>query len=216
METINIGIADDHKVFREGIISLFSQVEDMDIVLEASGGQDLLERLAPLPRLPHIILLDIEMPGTNGFKVQEVIHHQYPDIKTISFSAYDNEHSALNMFRRGTMGFLSKGSSFKEMKKAIRQVQAGFYYFDNPNYRNLIHRIQQGYKYPKITARELEFLHYCCTELTYKEIAVRMGIGRRTVEGYRQSLCEKLDTVSRAGLVIFALSTGIVTRKFNP
>lgn len=210
---IKIAMVDDHLVFRQGIKKLLQGLEDMEIVMDAASGEELLDKLKAAANMPDVLFLDIEMGGMNGFELMGVLGESWPQIKVIGLSAYENEFSMIRLFRLGAMGYLQKGCSIVEIRKAVSTVHQGSFYYDDPACRHLIYRIQKGYRYPDISDRELEFLNYCCSEMKYKEIAAAMRVSERTVEGYRESLCRKLELESRAGLVMFAMSTGIVSEK---
>jgi len=167
--------------------------------------------------LPDIVLLDINMPEMDGYETAQWLKQHHPDVKVLALSMYDNETSIIRMLKSGARGYILKDSEPGELKAALRALEEkGFYYSDlvsgklmhainkmedeNGNLKNIV----------PLNERETDFLTYACTELTYKEIAEKMFLSPRTIDGYRDALFEKLNVKTRVGLVMYAIKNGIV------
>ena len=168
--------------------------------------------------VPDIALIDINMPVMDGHKTAIWIRENHYNINILALSMYDDENSIIKMFKAGAKGYILKDCDPSELKTALHSlVTKGFYYSEMITGK-LIHTINtldekeiQSKKMDKLNEREIAFLKLVCTEYTYKEIADKMFVGTRSVDGYRDALFEKLDVKSRVGLVMFAIKSGIMT-----
>lgn len=208
---IRVALADDHTMFRKGILSLLNSAPEFQVVAEASNGLELIQLLAKLETLPDVCLLDINMPKMNGFDTLIALKKTYPDMKFLILTMFDHEFVILRMLRNGANGYLLKEDDPDELKRAIEYVYNRTFYHSELVSGRLISMVQKGVEYSHIqlTDNEQVFLEFCCSELTYKEIAEKMSLSVRTVEGYRDTLFEKLNIHSRTGLVIYAMKLGI-------
>lgn len=211
--TITLAIADDHEILRSGVSQLLSRY-GFQVLMEANNGQELIEQLKSAAQLPDICILDINMPEKNGYETLAEIRELWPDMKILALSMYDNEHGIIRMYKSGANGYLLKDSNPKKLEEALKAIyQYDFYHSElisSEAYRALRSKKKNDQYLPKITDKELEFLALCATDLTYKEMAEKMYLSPRTVERYSEVLYEKLNVRSRSGLVLFALSMGIV------
>jgi two-component system, NarL family, invasion response regulator UvrY len=217
---IRIGVVDDHKLFRAGLINLvLSLGDEFQIELQANHGQELLDNLAEIKvdsskTFPDLIILDIDMPIMDGFETAERMRDEYPEIKILVLTMLQDEATLIRMLRLGIKGYLSKDVEPVELKNALLEIyNKGFHYTDALTGR-LIAVMQSDVKDAGVAQlmneRELTFLTHCCTEMTYKEIADLMCLSPKTIDGYRASLFEKLEAKSRVGLVLYAIKNGIV------
>ncbi|MFY7965783.1 MAG: response regulator [Chitinophagaceae bacterium] len=211
----SIVLIDDHKLFRKSLADWLA-TQNFRVLFEANNGKEFIEKLNT-ENLPQVVLMDINMPMMNGFETTAWIQQNQPSIKVLAISMYDTEMNIIKMLKCGAKGYLLKDSEPQEVALAINTIaDKGFYYSDLVNDK-LINAINEtGYKQKRInnlleiTSREIELLHLICTELTYKEIADKMCVSPKTVEGYREALFEKLNIHSRVGLVMYAIKNGIV------
>lgn len=216
MKDIKIALVDDHKMFRNGLVFMLKTDPSLNIVLEASNGEELLKSLSTFTKLelPDVIILDIKMPQMNGFETAKAIKEKYTSIKILALSMYDDEANVIKMFKSGADGYLTKGCDKNELFTAIYQIAEKGYYHSDFTSSIFIKKMQdENYgisAVDSLSPKEIEFLKYSCSELTYKDIAEKMGSSYRTIDGYRDSLFSKLNLKSRTGLVIFALKSGIV------
>ncbi|HMG82970.1 MAG TPA: response regulator transcription factor [Ferruginibacter sp.] len=211
----NIVLVDDHALLRKGLATLVKNLGH-DVLFEADNGRGFIENLQP-KSLPDIVLLDINMPEMDGYQTANWIKINHPSIKTLALSMYDDENSIIRMLKNGAKGYLLKDSEPSELQDAISAIMnKGYYYSDLVSGKliNAINKIDDDgsdlKNLIKLTNREIDFLKYTCTELTYKEIADELCVSPRTVDGYRGDLFEKLHVKSRIGLVIYAIKNGIV------
>ncbi|MGN6566429.1 MAG: response regulator [Flavipsychrobacter sp.] len=209
---INIALADDHVVLRKGVASIVSDFgNEFRIVMEANDGTDLIDQLENADEFPHVCLLDLNMKIMSGFDALLILKRRWPEIKILIFTNFTDDYSFLRVLKGGANGIISKGCKPLELKRAIKDVcEVGFYYSENLPADILSSFKSKVFRAPKISKQEKVFLSYCCSELTYSEIADKMGVGVRTVDGYRDNLFDKLGITSRAGLILFVVRSGIV------
>lgn len=211
-----IALADDHVVMRNGLASLLKDLGYL-ILYEADNGKDFIEKTNK-NNLPDVALLDINMPNMDGYETAAWLKENFPDVKVLALSMYDDDASIIRMLKNGAKGYILKDSNIADVKQAIESVLSKGYYYSELVTGKLIHSINHFdepshssiKKTLKLNSREIEFLKLACTEMSYKEIAEKMFLSPRTVEGYRDTLFERLDLKSRVGLVLFAIKNGIV------
>jgi DNA-binding NarL/FixJ family response regulator len=216
MERIRIALADDQELFRQGLAGLIQSVPEFDLVAQAENGKVMLERLAQLPELPHIALIDMHMPEMNGVELNDAIQKQYPGIKVLVLSVYDQERFISKMIESGACGYLTKNCEISELITAIQTAYKAGFYFNNSTLQAM--RKAALYKETDIrnlsnipielTLRETEVLRLLCKEHTNAEIGEQLFISTRTVEGHRNNLLAKTGCRNTAGLVIFAIKNG--------
>lgn len=207
-----IALVDDHVLLRAGLASVIGNFEGFTITFEADNGKDFIEKLNDYPD-PDIVLLDITMPVMDGFETSQWILKNKPKIKVVVLSMMDDENSIIRMIRQGARGYLLKDSKPAILKKALYEVlHKGFFYNELVSGK-MIHMVQREngkVAEGNLTDKESEFLKWCCSEKSYKEIALEMNISPRAVEAMRSNLFDKVYTQSRIGLVMYALKQGIV------
>jgi DNA-binding NarL/FixJ family response regulator len=205
-EKIRIAIADDHMLLRKGLADLIDSFGPFRVITQAGSGVELMKQLNSDEVLPHICILDINMPELDGFGTLAQIRKKWPAMKVLALSMYNNEFTIIRMLRSGANGYLLKNCHPNEFKHALEHIyNYGFYE------TGIAEKNKSSNEPVSITPKELEFLKLCCSELVYKEIADKMGISPRTVEDYRDNLFKKLKLSTRTGLVIYALRCGIVS-----
>lgn len=212
---INIVVTDDHKLFRRGIMALLSDFDFIGELNEAGNGAELISLLKGMNQIPDIILLDLRMPEMDGFEAQKRIRELYPEIKIIILTMEDDEQFILHLIHEGVNGYLLKNADPEEMELAIKKVvDKGFYFSESISNLVMASLVTQ----PKtkfvlsydITDREKQVLELICKEFTAQEIAQKLDLSVRTVEGYRQKLLEKTGVKNMAGLVVFAIKNNLV------
>jgi len=211
----SIVLIDDHSLLRNGLATLVESLGNK-VLFEADNGREFQQKLTQT-NLPDIVLMDINMPEMDGFETTQWLKTNHPAVKVLALSMYDNETSIIRMLKCGAKGYILKDSEPAELKAAIEDIMnKGFYYSDLVSGK-LMHAINKmddesdGLKsLSPLNNRETDFLKYSCTELTYKEIADKMYVSPRTIDGYRDALFEKLHVKTRVGLVMYAIKNGIV------
>ena len=216
-DTRYVAIVDDHTMFRKGLAALINFFPNYKVSMDASNGNDFIEQLQSA-QLPDIVLMDINMPEMDGYATTEWLRDNHPEVKTLALSTMDSETAIIKMIKSGAKGYVLKDAEPSELKLAFDEVMSRGYFYNDLVSRKVLNAVSQLVDPKKATAtfanltpRELEFLKFACTEMTYKEIADKMHLSVRTVEGYRDSLCDKLDIKTRVGLVIYAIKNGIAS-----
>jgi len=211
-QVIQIVIVDDHTLFRQGIGSLLSEYKEVEILFDAANGIELKEKL-PKHALPQVILMDITMPLMNGYETTAWIKQNYPDIKVLALSMFEEDEPIIKMLKSGAGGYILKESKASDLVHAIKTIASHGYFLNSLVSGKLLRSIQDDTlaKEPvhELTANETKFLEHCCSELTYKEIADKMYLSPHTIDNYREALFQKFEIKSRTGLVLFALKNNI-------
>ncbi|MGZ3767451.1 MAG: response regulator, partial [Mucilaginibacter sp.] len=181
METdkIRIAIVDDHTLFRNGVASLMSEFDELQVVFEAENGQQLQEALAKRG-LPDVVLMDINMPVMDGYEATLWLKRNHPQIKVLALSMFEDDQAVIKMIRCGACGYVLKESKPRELLEAIKTIHSKGVYINEMVSGKLIRSVTDE-EDAEITKKELDFLKYCCSELTYKEIADKMNVSPRTV-----------------------------------
>jgi DNA-binding NarL/FixJ family response regulator len=208
-EPIRIVLVDDHRLFRSGMVSLINSFTGYQIMFEAGNGEELSRKISAKFK-PHIVLLDINMPVMDGLSTAEWLRKTYPDVSVVVLSMFEDAEKVLAMVKIGVKGYLLKDAEPHEFEQALKKVSQGELYYPEFVTRHLVKSFNRPEAEIKLNARELEFLKLAGTELTYKEIADKMCISARTVDGYRDQLFEKLQIKSRVGLVLYAIKNNLV------
>ncbi|MFA6276911.1 MAG: response regulator transcription factor [Pedobacter sp.] len=210
LETINIAVVDDHTLFRSGLANLLSEFEEINVVIEAQNGLDLQEKIKAFKEV-QVVLMDINMPIMDGYATTKWVKENYSQAHVLALSMFEDEKAIIGMLKAGAGGYMLKESKPSELLTAIKTIaEKGFYINDLVSGRLLISLKNENTK-PIFTEKELIFLQYCSTELTYKEIASEMNISPRTVDNYRESLFAKLNIKSRTGLVVYGIKNNLIT-----
>jgi two-component system invasion response regulator UvrY len=215
-QQVNVALVDDHVLLRNGLASLVKSFGGFDVLFEANNGKHFIEQMESEGN-PDVILLDINMPEMDGYETAIWLKKHHPAVKILALSMYDNENAIIRMFKAGAKGYILKDCDPTELRTALDSViRKGFYYSEMVTGR-LIHTISKLDEEESdltqlvhLNEREIEFLKLACTEMTYKEIADRMFLSPRTIDGYRDALFEKLSAKTRVGLVMYAIRNGIV------
>ncbi|MBS1630360.1 MAG: response regulator transcription factor [Bacteroidetes bacterium] len=208
---IRVAIADDHTMFRKGIMEILRASGRFFIVCDASNGLELAQKIEALTVPPQVCLLDVNMPYMDGYKTISMLRMKYRDLKFLTLSMYDHEFAIIKMLRQGANGYLLKEEDPEVLMNAIEYiVDHDFYHSELTNRHLDALRSGEDYRRMKLNPIEKTFLELCCTELIYKEIAQQMGVSVRTIEGYRDDMFTRLGVTTRTGLVIFALKNGLV------
>ena len=216
-KSIKILLADDELLFRKGIAFLLQREKNIEIIYEADNGAEILLYLAANQNLPDIILMDLKMPILNGVEATRTIQKDYPDIKIIALTSYDSKSFINNMIQVGASSYLIKNTTPTEMIFTINEVaKNGFYYNESvmqvinecanvvPRINNLT--LEENF----LTSREKEVLELICKQFNTQEIADKIFISPRTVEGHRTNLLLKTECKNIAGLVVFAIQNKII------
>lgn len=212
---INLVLADDEELFRVGMSHILSRDPEINIVYEASNGNELLDYLATADPLPDIIIMDIKMPELNGVEATKTIHIAHPEVSIIALTTYNTKPFIRNMIQVGSSAYLVKNSPPDKVLHTIKQVFYNGFYYDK-HVMEAIKTItgagdqKTAFDEDFITPRERDVLQLICQQLTSQEIADKLFISKRTVEVHRKNLLEKTGVKNIAGLVIFAINNELV------
>jgi DNA-binding NarL/FixJ family response regulator len=215
MEEIKVAIADDHKIFRKGVILSLRSYSDLKFVMEADNGQELLDKIPET--MPDVVLCDLKMPVKDGIDATKMITKNYPNIRVIILTMYEDERFVGHLMDCGAAGYLLKSTEPTEIRKAIMDVmRTGFFLSPFVN-KVLIKKNYSKQKFnPNLTTetvlsdREKEVLTLVCMEFTAAEIAAKMDISSRTVEAIKDRLMERFGVKNSVGLVFYAMKNSLI------
>lgn len=213
---IKILLADDHKMFIEGMDSLLADQSDIDIVGHALHGNEVLEFVDNQD--VDLILLDVNMPDLDGIEISKQVKSKSPETRILAVTMHNEESFLTNMIKNGASGYILKNTGKEELLLAINTVMEGKNYFSKEVTENLLHSMMPGEKRAsrmhspeiKISRREKEVLKLICEEYTTPEIADKLCISLNTVESHRSNLLTKLNVRNLAGLVRVAINNRLI------
>lgn len=215
-KSISVIIADDHEIFRDGLALMLSKQETMSLIGQASDGRELIQMAKE--RQPDIILTDIKMPLVDGIAATRLLLQQHPDLKIIALSMSEEEGLIVEMLEAGAKGYLLKNADKQEILEAINTVHEGDIFYCRHTSARLASLIVKSKFDPHkkkaeelFTDREIDIIRLICRQHTAQEIGDKLFISRRTVEGYRTRILEKMEVKNTAGVVIFALKHNLIT-----
>lgn len=222
---IKIAVVDDHTLFRKCLAGFISSEDNNRyyILFDAESGTDLMAKLDK-NRLPDIIIMDIGMPGMNGYEAVKWLQQNYPTIEILVVSMIESEEAIVKMIKLGVKGYLSKDIDPEDLHAALNDISKGQYHYTRFLTGKLIHSVlkendneggdaslsEARKKWNKLSQREKDFVMLACTEDTYHEIATKLFVAPKTVDGYRESVFEKLGLKNRIALVLFAIKNKFV------
>ena len=209
---IKIGLVDDHQLFIKSLQLMISSIGGFRVVLEASDGLVLQEKLATAQELPDLMLVDVDMPRMNGVETVRWLRQHHPAIKPIALSMSNHEAVIIAMIKEGCKTYLLKDTHPKELERALREVyEKGFYNADLKDKSLASLMFSDQYTAGNaLSDRELAFLQLATSDHTYKQIAALMNLSERTIDGYRESLFNKFQVQSRTGMVLEGIRRGLV------
>ena len=210
MNPIKIVLADDHRIFLEGLYLLLENVEDIKIVGDAENGEVLLELVEK--HKPDLVITDIKMPIKCGIEATKEIKKLYPGIKVIALTMFNDDFLIIDMLEAGAGGYLIKNTTKVELVTAIKAVHAGGNYYCNTTSEKLLKMLIDS-RLPLVseadvaefTDRELEIMQLICQEYSSKQIAPMLNLSAKTVENYRNKILEKTGAKNVVGIVIYAI-----------
>jgi DNA-binding NarL/FixJ family response regulator len=215
MSKIKIAIADDYKIYRDGLKVGLAADDNIEVVQEADNGEDLLNGLEE--SRADVIIMDLKMPIMDGMEATKEVRKRFNAVKVLVVTMYEDDKFIIHLMENGANGYLLKNADSDEIIKSIYAVHENGYYFNDLVNKALLKRlVMKGNIKPsfnqnvEFTERELEVLKLICEEKTAAEIGKEIFLSPRSVEGIRQRMIEKVGVRNTAGLVMFALKNGIV------
>lgn len=215
MNTIKVGIADDHKIFRKGVILSLRQYTNISFIFEAENGEELLSLLQQ--EQPDVVLMDLRMPTKDGIETTKEVSRRFPEVKVLILTMFEDERFVSHLMENGANGYLLKNADPSEIKKAIMEVMFKGYYLNNFVNRVLLKKTSNRSKtIPSLnseivlTDKEKQVIQLLCMEYTAAEIAQKMEISPRTVESIKDRLMERFGLKNTAGLVFYAVKNNLI------
>ncbi|MBI2858228.1 MAG: response regulator transcription factor [Chloroflexi bacterium] len=215
MRKIRVLVVDDHPIVRDGVCSLLGLTPDIEVIGEAASGAEVLEAVRKL--MPDVVLMDTAMPIMSGLEATRRLRKEFPGVKVLAFSQYDDKEYVLPAISAGACGFISKTAAVSELALAIRSCSRGDSYL-SPSVAGLLVRnyqeaisVAKNDPYEQLTDRERQILKLLADGHTTQEIADMLVLSAKTVEGHKNNLMAKLDIHSRTDLIKYALRKGIST-----
>jgi len=211
---MKILIADDHLLFRLGLASVLKQFDFISKLQEAENGREAFEEITK--ESYDVVLMDINMPVMNGTEATRLIKREFPDIKIIALTVYEDQKHVIEMIEAGASGYVIKNTNGEEIKNALLKVMNDELYFSKQISEGLItslvnkHKIRRTSLSNQISNREKEILYLICREYTTKEIAEALYLSEKTIDWHRLNLLQKTHSKNIAGLVLFAIKSGII------
>jgi len=211
MKNIPIIIVDDHILFSQALKGLVNKFEGYQVIAQLKNGQELIDYFVEKKESPAIILMDVNMPIINGVDATKWITEFHPKVKVLALTMIDDESVIINMICAGASGFLLKDIHPNTLLEALNKVMTdGVYYTDRVT-KALINATT--HKFIELKERELIFLKYACSDMSYQQIADKMCLSYKTIDGYRESIFDKFNVSSRIGMVLYALKEKMVEIK---
>lgn len=209
---IRVYLADDHMLFRKGLIRLIQSFKRVGEIREAANGKELIRIVKESP--PEVVLVDLHMPVMGGEEVCEWIEKNHPEVKVVMLTMEDAEEYIQQLISLGAHAYLSKGAPPEEVEKAIYAVVDKDFYHNDLVMRALrnftIRQTRIRRDAPQFTRRELEIIRLICDEFTMKEIAARLDLSESTVQNQRATVMDKMSVKNTAGLVKYAFTKGLI------
>ncbi len=211
---INIILADDHEIFRDGFRVMLNKIPSINLIGEASNGNELIRISRELK--PDVIITDIKMPVMDGIEATRQLTKEFPVIGIIALSMFDEENLIIDMLKAGAKGYLLKNAQKEEIISAVETVYKDETYYCKNTSNRLAQMIANSsynpYKKiikPEFTEKEISIIQFICQEYSNKEIADKLNLSKRTVEGYREKILEKIHAKNTAGIVVYAIKNKI-------
>jgi len=213
---IKVFLVDDHILLRDALAEVIENFDECKVTGVASDGRE-MQQIMERGNVPDLVLLDLNMPVMDGYETAGWLFNCYPQVKTLILTMYDSEIALIRLLQLGVRGFLRKDIHPFELRTAISSVMDNGYYYSHRTTGKLATLFQKSFQDKQSVERvmlsdmDIEFLKLASTDMTYKEIAGKMKISARAVDGYRDSLFTRLEVKSRVGLAIFALKNGLIS-----
>lgn len=213
---IRLVIADDHEIFRDGLALMLSRQKNMSLAGQAADGGELLAMVRETQ--PDVVLADIKMPHMDGIEATKVLLQEFPDLKIIALSMFSEENLIVEMLEAGAKGYLLKNADKQEILDAIASVMQNQEYYCRDTSVTLASMIVKSNfnrkkEVVEFSDREMEIIKLICKQFTAQEMGESLFLSRRTVEGYRTRILEKMNVKNTAGVVIYALKNKLISEK---
>lgn len=214
MKKIKLAVIDDQLLFRKGLIALLKDYEELDVIIEASNGKELLEQLKKTK--VDVVITDLEMPVMDGIELTENVHNKYPDIKILALTMHNEDSFVIHLIEKGANGFLLKDYDIELIIDAIYAVIENGYYFNDRVSKAMVKGLVKSNKIlPKfnciqLTPREITVVDLICKEFTNKEISNKLFVSPRTIDGHRERIMQKIGAKNVVGIIMYAMKNNLI------
>jgi two-component system, NarL family, invasion response regulator UvrY len=211
---IKVALADDHVLLRNALANLIDTFDECKVIHQSSNGRELTEYFNN-GHIADVVILDLNMPVMDGFETADWLLQHFPEVNVLMLTMYDTDLALIKLLKAGVKGFLKKDVHPSELKFAIQSVMQSGYYYSNQTTGKLMNLFRVGpdnemaLQRKVLNEQEQLFLKLSCSDLTYKEIAMTMGLSPRSVDNLRDMLFNKVKVKSRVGLAMYAMKNGI-------
>ncbi len=216
MNKIKLIIVDDHRLFREGLVNLLAESDDIEIIAQAENGKHAIEQVEK--HKPDIVIMDIGMPEMNGVEATQILKKKYPDLKVIALSMHSEKTYVKEMLEAGASGYFLKNCTYQKFMEGIHAVYEGKMYLSETiteilvnDYINKESTATSDTQLSELTVRELEVLKLFAMGLATKEIADQLFVSIKTIGTHRHNILEKLELKTTADLVKYAIKNKLIT-----
>lgn len=215
--SVRVVIADDHEIFRDGLALMISKQKELELAGQAENGKELVQLVEKTQ--PEVVITDIKMPICDGIEATKILLQKFPDIKIIALSMFDEEKLIVEMLEAGAKGYLLKNADKSEITEAVQEVYQDKVYYCRHTSAKLASMIMKSSFNPyrkqeavtTFSEREIEIIKLICRQCTAQEIGERLFLSRRTVEGYRTKILEKMNVKNAVGVLLYAIKHKIVS-----
>ncbi len=206
MKKSKVIIVDDHLLFSQSLMFLINSFDGFEVIQQFENGKHFINYVQEHPELEvDLILMDVNMPVMDGVAAMRWLKSHRPELKAIALSVNDDEQVIIKMLKNGVKGYLLKDTSPELFEEALRTVIHTGFYFTEMITGILVNKISESDEGLLLKDKEIEFIQLACSEKTYKEIATQMCLSPKTIDGYRESIFQKLNVKTRIGLVLYAI-----------
>lgn len=223
-DKINIAFVEDVIMLRDSLVKALTSLNpNYDVIIEASNGKDLIRKMESSETIPDIAIVDMEMPVMNGFETVTWLKQHYPQIKILILSQVLDEFQIIRIMKLGLSGYLSKFYDLHHIETALNTIYNGGQYFPDmmkekldfalsPFSRNIVKKDLTDNSYTEI---EMQFIELSCSELSNKEIADKMNLSERTIDGYCQRVAQKMNVKNRKGIIVYSFTNNLVKKGYE-
>ncbi|MEP6674250.1 MAG: response regulator transcription factor [Ferruginibacter sp.] len=217
VKKINIALADDHALLRKSLANYINNLEDFKVLFDVDNGDELVKQINK-HNIPDIVILDVNMPVMDGYQTAQWLKTHHPYIKVVILSMFNNETTVIRMLKLGVKGYLLKSAEPEELQKALKDVYFKDFYYSEFITGKLLFALNEkagpdDTAFKNFTEKELRFLEFASTDMSYQDIAAQMNLSRFTIDDYRNNLFDKCKVKSRVGLVVYAIKNNLISIK---